>query len=97
MGGRGSEYVYTNKWDFIEDISDYRLDRYGLMTSHHQDDVRKGAFNHNLAAEYAFRHGRVPSWYDKSGTEWMSDQHRLDYLTKLGSQSRQERQSRRIK
>ncbi len=69
MGGRGSERDIRDKWDFVKELSDFRLQRYGLMTEHKidqkDDQFRKEAFNWALGDEYFQRHGSYPSWYRK--------------------------------
>lgn len=65
MGGRGTIKT-TDRWAWVQELSDYRLERYGFMSMHHykqgNDDVRKGAFNYELSHEYERRHGVKPSW-----------------------------------
>ncbi|WP_028582396.1 hypothetical protein [Desulfogranum japonicum] len=67
MGGRSRKVQQEDRWDFVKELSDYRLQQYGLMTRQHinqgDDDIRKGAFNYELAIEYYRRNGSAPSWY----------------------------------
>lgn len=66
MGGRSREYSHSDKWSWVSELSEYRLERYGRMSSHKLDqggdDIKKGSLNYELSKQYEKRHGVSPSW-----------------------------------
>ena len=68
MGGR-SRAVNQDRWDWVKELSDSRLDNYGRMSiaSNRNDNVsrshdRRESLNYWLAQEYSNRKGSEPSW-----------------------------------
>jgi len=63
MGGRGREQQQKDRWDWVSELSDSRLERYGKMSSHKDAaDMQKGALNWACAKEYERRKGAAPEW-----------------------------------
>lgn len=66
MGGRSREYPQSDRWAWVQELSDYRLERYGMMSWHksdqYEDTIRKGALNYALTQEYERRNGVKPEW-----------------------------------
>jgi hypothetical protein len=71
MGGRSRQFKPTGRWDFIKELSDERLHRYGVMSSKKYDaalgweSAGKSALNFEAAKEFERRHGEKPYWYVK--------------------------------
>ena len=63
MGGRGREYKRADRWSWIGELSDSRLENYGKMTSYRTDnDLGKEALNFECSKEYERRFGMKPEW-----------------------------------
>ncbi len=66
MGGRSREYTHSDKWSWVGELSDGRLDNYGRMTAHKidqgQNDIGKNALNYELSRQYQKRTGNSPGW-----------------------------------
>lgn len=65
MGGRSREYEQKDRWDWVGELSDYRLQQYGLMAGHQSEggkDLSKSSLNWACANEYESRHGKSPDW-----------------------------------
>ncbi len=65
MGGRGRSIDRSDRWDWVSELSDYRLQQYGRMSNHQSDDgknVSKDVLNWACTKEYESRHGKAPSW-----------------------------------
>lgn len=78
MGGRSRTYNKDDRWDWLKDLSDDRLNNYGHMAekSLRQDDKpinaqtdqvtrdQREALYDNVAKEYERRNGGKPEWYN---------------------------------
>jgi len=63
MGGRGRNTEVKDRWDWVKELSDTRLESYGKMSSHKDPaDISKGALNWACAKEYERRTGGNPEW-----------------------------------
>lgn len=66
MGGRSREFTHSDRWSWVGELSEKRLDRYGYMSSNkidnYNDKTRKGALNYELTREYRNRNGVDPEW-----------------------------------
>ena len=66
MGGRSREYTHSDKWSWVGELSDSRLNNYGQMTAHKIDrgesDFGKDALNFELSKQYEKRTGSAPGW-----------------------------------
>lgn len=64
MGGRGRETVSSDRWGWVGELSNDRLERYGHMSAYksQHDDIQKGSLNYYLAKEHENRFGSSPSW-----------------------------------
>lgn len=63
MGGRGREYNHRDKWDWIGELSDDRLERYGKMSSYKvESDIGKESLNYWCSQEFERRNGFKPEW-----------------------------------
>lgn len=71
MGGRSRTEKPQGRWDFLQELSDDRLQRYGVMSFNKYDSktgwesLSKNALNGEAAREYERRHGEKPWWYRK--------------------------------
>jgi len=71
MGGRSRNKYTQGRWDFIKELSDDRLHRYGVMSSKKHDSALgwespgKEALNFEAAQEFERRTGKTPYWYVK--------------------------------
>lgn len=71
MGGR-SRVVNKDRWDWVKELSDSRLDNYGRMSiASNRNDIdsrsfdRRASLNYWLAKEHSNRNGSEPSWQIK--------------------------------
>lgn len=70
MGGRGREHHQKDRWDWVKELSDYRLEGYGRMSLDWPNrwgnkpitDYSKEALNWACAKEFERRHGVKPEW-----------------------------------
>ena len=65
MGGRGRETKYKDRWDWVKELSDQRLENYGRMSGDKMSarrDFSKEALNWACANEYERRTGVTPTW-----------------------------------
>lgn len=66
MGGRSRNYTHSDRWSWVSELSDSRLENYGRMSGHKFDqgkaDMGKEALNYELSKEYEKRKGSAPSW-----------------------------------
>lgn len=67
MGGRGRTPDQKDRWDWVQELSDYRLANYGQMAAHKtQDDQKvdfsKEALHFACQKEFERRHGNKPNW-----------------------------------
>lgn len=79
MGGRGRTTRNKDRWDWVQELSDDRLQKYGHMSAYkaQHDNHQKGPLNFALAKEHERRFGFKPNWavpgakqsdfYQKSG------------------------------
>ena len=71
MGGRSRSEKPQGRWDFIQELSDDRLQRYGVMSfNKFNSETRwespgKSSLNWEAANEYERRHGERPWWERK--------------------------------
>jgi hypothetical protein len=71
MGGRSRKALHKDRWAWITELSDSRLEGYGKMSADKSFDfdgvsnIAKQALNHHAAKEYESRHGVLPKWYVK--------------------------------
>lgn len=71
MGGRSRQQRPQGRWDFLKELSDERLHRYGVMSSKKYDSalgwesLGKETLNFEASREYERRHGTTPYWYVK--------------------------------
>jgi hypothetical protein len=70
MGGRSRNFHTPDRWDWVKEVSDSRLERYGKMSGYSVDrsgsnDRGKFALHLECSAEYNRRHGQDPTWYRK--------------------------------
>lgn len=67
MGGRSRQQKLPDRWDWVKELSDNRLDNYGKMSAakyrENYSDRSKSALHNEAAAEFERRHGSKPSWY----------------------------------
>lgn len=67
MGGRSRKQPFVDRWDWVKDLSDNRLDKYGQMSciKSHQNpaDESKRSLNYWAAQEFERRKGYKPTWY----------------------------------
>jgi hypothetical protein len=70
MGGRGRNQESKDRWDWVKELSDSRLEGYGKMSLHWLDiggnkpitDHSKEALNWACAKEFERRQGVTPEW-----------------------------------
>lgn len=63
MGGRGRNTEKKDRWDWVKELSDSRLESYGKMSGHKsKDDISKDALNWACAKEFERRTGGKPEW-----------------------------------
>lgn len=65
MGGRGRDIEHQDRWDWVKELPNDRLERYGKMSAYKVDtrtDYSKEALNFECANEYKRRHGHDPKW-----------------------------------
>jgi len=66
MGGRSRRQVIADRWAWIEELSDSRLESYGRMSAHKIDqgtsDHGKEALNYALSNYFENKHGYSPEW-----------------------------------
>lgn len=67
MGGRSRKQTLPDRWDWVKELTDSRLDSYGRMSNHkllsHEDNGHsKAALNGECALEFERRHGYKPTW-----------------------------------
>jgi len=63
MGGRGRDYKSSDRWAWIGELSDSRLEQYGKMSSFKDDsDLGKMSLNFEASKEFERRHGFTPEW-----------------------------------
>lgn len=62
MGGRSRQVKTQDRWQWVSELSEYRLQQYGLMSMHQSGDIKKDALNYALSNEYEARHGKKPTW-----------------------------------
>ncbi|MGD9949828.1 MAG: hypothetical protein AB7U29_20080 [Desulfobulbus sp.] len=63
MGGRGRDFSSSEKWAWVGELSDSRLERYGRMSStKDESDIGKMALNYECSKEFERRHGCKPEW-----------------------------------
>lgn len=70
MGGRGREAFQKDRWDWVTELSDSRLEGYGTMSLNWKDqggnksitDYSKEALNFACSKEFERRHGYTPGW-----------------------------------
>jgi len=94
MGGRSRKYTPPDRWDWLQEISDQRLERYGRMSGHKvkdgSADLSKFALHNEAASEFKRRHGYNPDWYYNPYVEPASDHasfYRKDIQPASGSSS----------
>jgi hypothetical protein len=72
VGGRSRKEKPKDRWAFIKELSDDRLQRYGIMSSKKFDPARgweswgKESLNFEAAKEFERRTGQKPFWYVKA-------------------------------
>jgi len=63
MGGRGRNIQNKDRWDWVKELSDSRLESYGKMSSYKDPaDLRKVALNWACVQEFERRTGGSPEW-----------------------------------
>ena len=65
MGGRSRKVDAVDRWDWVSELSDYRLQQYGLMSKYNSNDGRdlsKTSLNWACSNEYESRYGKAPDW-----------------------------------
>lgn len=66
MGGRSRVQKLSDRWSWIEELSDSRLENYGRMSAHKIDqgesDLGKESLNFELARHFENKHGFAPKW-----------------------------------
>ncbi len=63
MGGRGRDFSSSDRWAWVGELSDYRLEQYGKMSSYKDEsDIGKSVLNYEAAKEFKRRHGIDPEW-----------------------------------
>lgn len=66
MGGRSTEYKTSDRWAWIFELSDSRIENYGRMTAHKIDsgnyDIGKESLNYELSRLFESRTGKEPEW-----------------------------------
>ena len=71
MGGRSRSVKHQDKWDWIKELSNERLENYGYMSSKQStfsdgvENISKSSLNYFAGKEFESRHGMLPSWYKK--------------------------------
>jgi hypothetical protein len=69
MGGRGRNQESKDRWDWVQTLSDNRLENYGKMSFWKDPyghtgpaDISKQALNWACAKEFERRQGVAPEW-----------------------------------
>ena len=63
MGGRGRDFTSSDRWAWVGELSDSRLEQYGKMSSYKDEsNIGKMALNYEAAKEFERRHGYTPEW-----------------------------------
>lgn len=66
MGGRSRNEEFSDRWSWIGELSNDRIDSYGRMTAHKIDngnsDWGKESLNYELSRRYESIHGFSPEW-----------------------------------
>ena len=63
MGGRGRDYVRADRWSWVGELSNDRLESYGKMSSYKSEsDLGKTALNFECSKEFERRNGFKPEW-----------------------------------